>query len=110
MISELELEEIVEMITARIGIIPRSSHRKGIRDYLERKLSSMNADFATRRVDGKLNLVMHNKDIGKINHTKYHNKEYRKGNHNFHGYHTAPVTGIVTFHMKFWILFRCHKP
>lgn len=47
MISELELEEIVEMITARIGIIPRSSHRKGIRDYLERKLSSMNADFAT---------------------------------------------------------------
>ena len=37
-IADGELDMIIQLVTARTGIIPRSSHREGIRSYLGKKL------------------------------------------------------------------------
>lgn len=38
-LSEDELERLIALITERTGIIPRSSHRDGIRNFVEKKLN-----------------------------------------------------------------------
>ena len=38
-INDIELEKIIQLITQRTGIIPRASHRDGIKSYVEKKLS-----------------------------------------------------------------------
>lgn len=40
-IRDTELDPLIELITLRTGIIPRTSHREGIRNYLSSKIDEM---------------------------------------------------------------------
>ena len=37
-IDSFALDDIIQLITARTGIIPRASHREGIKTYIEKML------------------------------------------------------------------------
>ena len=41
-ISDIDLNSIIQLVTQRTGIIPRASHREGIRSYVEKILSAKN--------------------------------------------------------------------
>ena len=45
-LSDAELERLIQLITARTGIIPRASHRDGIRNYAEKHLGAQKQSFA----------------------------------------------------------------
>ena len=40
-VNDSDLSPLIDLITLRTGIIPRESHREGIRSYLERKIDEM---------------------------------------------------------------------
>ena len=40
-VNDSDLNPLIDLITLRTGIIPRESHREGIRSYLERKIDEM---------------------------------------------------------------------
>ena len=46
-LSDTELDTLIQLITQRTGIIPRASHRDGIRSYIEKKLSELGMDCAS---------------------------------------------------------------
>ncbi len=46
-IADNELDAVIQIVTQRTGIIPRASHREGIRTYLGKKLDSLGTAMAS---------------------------------------------------------------
>jgi len=45
-INDIDLEKIIQLVTQRTGIIPRASHRDGIKSYVDKLLSAKNCTVA----------------------------------------------------------------
>ena len=46
-ISETELNSIIELVTAKTGIQPRESHKMGIKNYIEKYLDEKSINFSS---------------------------------------------------------------